>query len=355
MSAIGSAGPRNVAEISRITHVHPETVRYKIKRRFGRLGFKFHAEVDFEKLGLSVHWGTMKFSKDYHPVATRILRSLNEVGYLTGFSKIVPQGYFATEFVLPEGATHECVNLLSRLRERRILSDFSLDEVVASRHKTMDARFFNFGSGRWEIEWDKIKSLAFTPLTQQKKKTSAIFDYQDLLIIKELQLDARQHLTSIAKKLKLHQKALEYHYRMHVQGRKLIPSYRIRWTQDTTKKLVHSVATTRWTFQGLTESEFTKVQSTVNKIPFLWSENLLQNGSYIATMYVPSSDIIQVSNYLDDGVSDMGAKMEMGFVRPSDSTSFTIPYYMYHKGQWKFEVEEAESTLRKTSSVSIQK
>lgn len=340
-----------MAEISRLTGAHPETVRYKIKRRFGRLGFRFHAEVDFAKLGLSLNVGTLNFTKPYYDSATRVLRTLNETGFLTFFAKVVPQGQFIAEFTLPKGTSDQYEDLLTRLRDRGVLSSFSLDEVVASKHKTMDARFFNFSSGRWEVEWDKVEALAPTPLVPEKERTAVDFDHQDLLIIKELQIDARQHLTGIARKLRLHQKALEYHYRTHVQGRRLIPSYRIRWAQDITKKLVHSVATTRMTFRNLTRLEYNQVQSAVSKIPFLWAESVLQDGAYVATMYVPLSDILQVSNYINDSISDLSSKMEMGFIRAADSTSFTIPYNMFHKGKWRFSTDEIETSLRRTCRI----
>jgi len=94
IAAIGAAGPRNVAQISRMTHAHQETIRYKVKKRFGRLGFRFHAEVDFEKLGLTLHWATLDFTKEYYGMAPQILRALNQVGYLTYFAKLVPQGTY---------------------------------------------------------------------------------------------------------------------------------------------------------------------------------------------------------------------------------------------------------------------
>ena len=355
VSAIASAGPRNVAEVSRITRVHAETVRYKINKRFGRLGFRFHAEVDIGKLGLVLHQGVLNFARGYGTISQQVLRALNEVGYLTYFAKVLPQGHFVAYFMLPDGKTSEYEAFLTRLRERGILAGFSVNEVVASRHKTMDSRFFNFKSGIWEIPWSEVSSLAPAPLLSEKRRGPVEFDYQDLLTIKELQVDARQHLTSIAKKLKLNQKVLEYHYRTHVQGRGLVPSYRIRWAQDITKKLVHSVATTRLTFRGLSHAEYSRAQTAVSKIPFLWAEERLQDGTYIATMYIPLTEVIHVLNYINETVPEVGEGVEMSFVNPSCVASFTIPYNMYHNGRWRFNAENMEEELLKTSATPVQK
>ncbi len=355
ITAIGAAGPRNVAQISRMTHAHQETIRYKVKKRFGRLGFKFHAEVDFEKLGLSLHWATFDFSKDYYGMAAQILKALNQVGYLTYFAKIVPQGNYIALFALPENTSDQYKAFLAGLAQKGILNAFTLDEVLVSRHKVMDPRFFNFRSGRWEIEWEKVVQQPQIPLPRDNKAHAEDFDHYDLLVIKELQKDSLQHLTGIAKKLKVHQKTLEYHYRTHVQKWKLIPSYTIRWTQDTTKRLAHSVATTTMTFRNLSRLEFAEVQAAVSKIPFLWSEDLLQDGTYIATMYVPVNDMINTSSYISRALPNLSSKVEVGFVEPANATSFTIPHNMYQDGIWKFDPKHLESSLRKESVISLKK
>jgi DNA-binding Lrp family transcriptional regulator len=355
ISAIGTAGPRNIAQISRMTHAHQETIRYKIKKRFGRLGFKFHAEVDFVKLGLSLHWGTLNFSKAYYDMAPQVLRALNQVGYLTYFAKVIPQGNYVALFALPQNTTEQYQKFLSGLEAKGILGGFSLDRVLVSRHKAMDARFFNFRSGRWEIEWTKIALQTPTPLPPIKGSRPEEFDYYDLLVIKELQRDSFQHLTEIARRLKIHQKTLEYHYRTHVQKWKLVPSYRVRWTQDTTKKLVHSVATTLLTFERLTKPELTRVQAAVSKIPFLWVEDLLQDGTYIATLHVPVTDMINVNSYINNAISDLSSKVSIGLVKPADATSFTIPYNMFKDDRWKFDVRQMENALREESVIPLKK
>ena len=355
IKAIGVAGPRNVAEISRMTGAHQETIRYKIKKRFGRLGFRFHAEVDFDKIGLGLHWAALDFTKGHYSLAPQILRALNQVGYLTYYASIVPQGNYVALFALPENTADQCNEFLSALVQKGILNAFTLDEILVSRHKVMDPHFFNFRSGRWEIEWDKVAGLAPTPLPLSKKPHAEDFDYYDLLVIKELQMDSLQHLTGIAKKLKVHQKTLEYHYRTHVQRWKLVPSYTIRWTQDTTKKLTHSVATTVITFRGLSRLEYTEVQAAISKIPFLWSEDLLQDGTYIAVLHIPVTDMIKATSYINGALPNLSSKVTVGFVEPTNATSFTIPYYMYQDDRWKFDLRQMESSLRKESVVSLKK
>ena len=290
IAAIGKAGPRNVAQISRITGAHQETIRYKLKKRFGRLGFRFHAEVDLAKLGLTPHWASLNFSKAYYTMAAQILTALNRVGYLTYYGKLIPQGNHVAIFALPKNTADEQREYLSDLAREGILDSFTLEESLVSRHKPMDPRFFNFRSGGWEIPWNEVAAQNPSPLPAASKPHTEDFDYYDLLIIKELQKDSLQHLTGSARKVRVHQKTLEYHYRTHVQRWKLVPSYRIRWAQDITKRLIHSTATTWLSFHNATKNELAEVQGAVSKIPFLWSEDLLEGGTYTATMYTPLTD-----------------------------------------------------------------
>ena len=355
IAAIGKAGPRNVAQISRMTGAHQETIRYKIKKRFGRLGFKFHAEVDFEKLGLNLHWGLLNFSDAHYAMATQILGALNQVGYLTYYGKLIPHGSYAALFALPRGKTEEYRGFLDRLVAKGILSSYSFDPIAVTRHRPMDPHFFNFRSGRWEIEWSKVNEQAPMPLPSITRLRQEDFDYYDLLIIKELQKDSLQHLTGIARKLKVHQKTLEYHYRTHVQKWKLVSSYRIRWVQDITKRPVHSTATTWLKFDSLTKRELAEVQSVVSKIPFLWSEDLLEDGTYIAILYTPLTDLLAVCSYINGAVPHLASKLSMSFIKFADSALFTVPYNMYRDGAWRFNPRQMENALQKDSIAPLQK
>jgi DNA-binding Lrp family transcriptional regulator len=355
VAAIGLAGPRNVAQISRMTHAHQETIRYKVKKRFGRLGFKFHAEVDYDRLGLSLHWATLNFSKAYYGMAPQILRTMNQVGYLTYYAKLVPQGNHIALFALPENTAGQYREFLSDLGSKGILDGHTLDGVLASRHKAMDPRFFNFRAGRWEIEWNELAELPPSPLPRKSEKHPEDFDYYDLLIIKELQKDSLQHLTGVAKKLKVHQKTLEYHYRTHVQKWKLIPSYRIRWSQDTAKRPIHSTVMVHLSFSNLTKTEFSEVQAAISKVPLLWMEYEMENGTYIAMLYVPVTDLMSVSSYINDAVPNLASKLNMSLVKYAEANAFTIPYHMFQDGAWKSNLREMEKALQKESTVRAQK
>ena len=355
VSAIGSVGPRNVAQIARMTGAHQETIRYKIKQQFVSKGFRFQADVDYGKLGLGLHWAKFVVSPAHYGSTTKFFRSLNEFAYLIHFSKILPQGYFTALFALPEGATAGFAQFLERLKRRKIISDFSLDRVSAQRHKSMDPRFFNFRRDRWEVDWNRVKTLSALPLTADVRRTEVLADEADLLVIKELQKDARQHIVGIGRKLKLKPKTLEYHYRVHVVDGGLIPSYRVRWMKDTDQPLSRTTATIRAIFRGLDGDQYRLVQAAMNRLPYLWVEDLLESGTYIVALAVPLEDLAPTMAYINREIPSIGDHVEIGYLSIEDSYNYTIPYQMFSRGEWQFNVKKMESAVLKRLSAGVAK
>jgi DNA-binding Lrp family transcriptional regulator len=338
-----------------MTGAHQETIRYKIKKRFANRGFRFQAEVNFSKLGLTLHWGTFEVSPIFYKSAPGLFRALNRAGYLIHYSKILPQGHYVALFALPAGKGPEYLNLLEALRQRRIIASYQFNEVLVEQHKPMDPSFYNFQSDRWEVDWQKVRNLPGIQLGAVRAQPKQEADEIDMLIIKELQQDALQHVVGIAKKVKVHEKTMEYHYRTHIVKKGLIPRYRVRWMRDVMKTLAHSTAYTRLTFRELNPQELKRVQKTVSKIPFLWAEHLLKDGTYIATLSIPMVDFVETGSFLNDELQFLGPKVEFGYMKAGDSSNFTIPYDMFVDGEWKFDVKRVESTVLKELSAGSEK
>jgi DNA-binding Lrp family transcriptional regulator len=356
IGAIGAVGPRNVAQLSRMTRAHQETIRYKIKKRFAGRGFRFQAEVDYGKLGLRLHWATIEVSPVYYASAPKFFNALNRGAYLIHFSKILPSGHFVALFALPVGRGTEFLQFLENLKARKIIVDFRLDEVVAQRHKAMDVNYFDFQASRWEVDWQKVRASPESPLpfdkaTQQRQ----LADEFDMQIIKELEINALQHTTGIARKLRAKEKTLEYHYRTHVSNEGLIPRYRVRWMRDRSKTVAHSLMVVRMTFMGLEEKSYRKVQGVISKIPYLWVEDRLRDGTYIATLAVPVADAMDMMGYVNDELQFLGPRAETGFMRVGDSYNYTIPYHMFSDGEWKFQPKAMERVVLRELSRGLKK
>ncbi len=355
VAAISSVGPRNVAQIARLTGAHQETIRYKVKKQFAERGFRFQAEVDYRKLGLQLQWATIRISPPYHASASRFFDALNKTAYLVHYSKFLPEGSFVSLFAPPAGRGYELGTLLEALRRKKVIEDFQLDAVVVERHKPMDVRNFDFQKARWEVDWQRVKRSEGLPLPDDPVEAVGVADGIDLRIIKELQIDELQHTVGIARKLRINEKTLEYHYRNHVRGKRLVPRYRVRWMRDFTSAVTHPALVVVMKFSIHEEKLFRQVQSVVNSIPFLWTEYKLKNGEYVAMLGVPLTELMEMMAFMDEVLPLSKAKPDVGYMKVGESFNYTIPYARFSESGWDFDARTAKEAVLKELSRNVQR
>ena len=341
--SIQDVGPRNIALLSRRTGAHPETIRYKVKKQFKKLGIRIHAEADYRKMGLVPIWADLSFSPKFGGSTEGVFLALNRHAALVYYGKLLPQGTYTCMFAVPEGKRSQHEELLSHLKRTGVLKSFTSNEAIANRINRMDPRFFNFRSGGWEIDWQRVRAGTGFPLKVGGRSAPARVDLYDLLLVKELQKDSLQHLVSIAKKVKVHAKTLEYHYRAHVQEHGLISSYYLRWAHDVERSITRSVLVTKLTFRDL-GPDFGRVQRVVSKIPFLWAEYVLKDGTYVAFLYTPMREAATTLEYLSSEVPDLYDRVQMSYLTKKEANFFTVPYEMFSDG-WNYDLKKAESAV----------
>lgn len=345
VQAIQKVGPKNVSLLSRMTGAHAETIRYKVKRQFRTLGFRIDADIDHEKLGLLDHWAELSFARKYRPIAKEILSALSESAYLTYYGKVVPSGDYLCVFAGPTGSTDDLRSLLDELRATGILHDFAIDRAVFSRNDPMMPAHFDFRAGRWDVDWAKVRLSPPRPLPVRREQRPSDVDEYDLMLMRELQADALRHVVGIARKLRVHQKTLEYHYRAHVQKQKLIASYHMRWVGEPDGKDSPAVLLTALRFKDLGE-ELQRVQNAVSKIPFLWRESLTEGGEYIALLVTPIREAVNVLSFVSEQAPNLHEKVELGYISAADSTIFGVPSHLYKNG-WAFDARAAKTKIAK--------
>lgn len=344
VDAIQKVGPKNISLLSRVTGAHAETIRYKVKRQFPTLGLQLRAGPDYRKLGLSEYCGIMKFSPKGERSAQSILVALSREAYLLSFGRVVPQGQYAVHFAAPEPSVPALRAVLQYLVESGALEEFEISEVASGRLSPMNPRYFNFQSDSWEVDWSKIRSEPSRPLPVVDEPPVSV-DKLDLLLVKETEDDPLQHIVSIARKLKVHQKTLEYHYRAHVLKQRLVPGFAVRWTPGPEGSEAGPVMLARLMFSGL-GGRYEEVQRAVGKLPFVLSEYAFRDGRYLANLCTPVNDAVMVYSYLDSELGDLSDRVEIGYVKRSEQRSFSLPAHMFDQ-TWKLDAEAAKLKLSK--------
>ncbi|MDG6933827.1 MAG: hypothetical protein JRN68_03945 [Nitrososphaerota archaeon] len=331
IEAIKQIGPRNMSKVSSMTNIPVETVRYKLKRQLPKMGFSIHAQPSYGKLGLSVYWATLRFARQDTQLSARVLNYLGEKGYLVYYSRELPNGRYSANFALPSGTLNECTSNLDYLVKNKILSDYQLDEVTHVQYHSLNPRYFNFRSKRWEVDWSNVK--AEEPSQSRIKATQIVsFDKYDLLLLKEFQADALQHTTDIARRSKAATPVLGYHYRTHLQKYGLVDTYMVRWMPEAAKKKVGQTATTvRIRIADVKQKELQQVHNGFIRLPFSWTEHFTNRNMFIATLVVPVDEMINIFDYLNGELPQLVDKIDTSFVKSQDVAQFTVPYDMFER------------------------
>ena len=212
---ISEIGP-DIPEISRRLGQFKESVRYRYKEKILGKGFAVQAMVDHEKLGLQRFVAIVEFAPEYRSYAESILAALNELSYVVFFAQTLPEGSFVMQASVPLELAGEFEDFVSSLGRMGLFRIAALSKFNWFRNVPMKSEFYDFDSGLWDFDWSESshqsKDAAYVPSTKGK------FDQTDLLLMKELQIDANQSLVEIAAKLRINYKVLAWHHTMHVLG-----------------------------------------------------------------------------------------------------------------------------------------
>jgi len=335
-------GP-DVPEISRRLGQFKESVRYRYNEKILGRGFAVQAAVDHERIGLRRLVTVLDFAKEFEPFAPAILEAMNDLCYLTSYSKTLPEGHYIVNLSAPTQFVDEIRRFFMRMRDRGMFSRLEILDFEWFRRIPMRAELYDFDTGIWDFDFSEgrmgeFNSASFVPSAPTK------FDYMDLLIVKELQKDANKSLKEISQSLEFDYKKLVWHYNTHVLGRGLIRGYSVNWMGTKYDTNIERALNRKHTYYALqllvrnvTGSEMMRIRQKIDSLPFLWSEAAGKN--YSAELTFPVDHIVEGLQYIAHTMEDFRERIEVYTVDQSAALSFTVPYALFDKEtkKWKFD------------------
>ena len=340
---ISEIGP-DIPEISRRLGQFKESVRYRYKEKVLEKGFGVQASLNHEKLGLRRVVLVMDLAPDYKTYAHAILSAMNELCYIVYFEKrMLTDDYLATASV-PAELVGAFVSFMAKLREKGVFR--SVESVPFDWFRTIPMRTecYDFDTGRWDFDWSsplKISDEAASLPSGQVK-----FDYVDLLILKELQIDATRSFVEIAAKLKMNYKMLDWHYKTHVLQRGLVSGYYLRWMGTNYSSELERALHRKHRYQhisllarGLLSAERMELMTKLHGVPFLWSE-MVGKSDYYAEFYFPTEHIAEALQFLTQSVSKIKERFSVMMMDQAEALSFTISYQLFDKENKKWTFNE---------------
>src|SRR5271157_893643 len=342
-------GP-DIPEIARRLGQFKESVRYRYKEKILNRGFAVQGAADHEKLGLKRMIVVVDFAPAYGQYAQAILAAMNELCYLVSFARTLPGGEYVVNLSVPADLTEEIERFFESLKEKGMFSRVEALEFDWLVLTPMKSQCYDFDTGRWEYDWTNPPAKANASAGRQPS-TSAKFDYVDLMVIKELQMDANKSLKEISDKLGMNYKKLAWHYSAHIKARNLLQGFSVNWMGTKYDYKIekalhrqHRYFALQLLVRDLNEYEMISLRQESNKVPFLWSEAIGKN--YSAEFFFPLDFVVEGIQWLSEMMAPIKERANLFTIDQTGSVAFTIPYMLYDQALKKWRLEPSDLAQR---------
>jgi DNA-binding Lrp family transcriptional regulator len=348
-------GP-NINEIARLTGQHPETVRYRYRKFLLEKGITIQAIPNYANLGFDRLVIIARLSPAFETKAKWVFGLLSDLCYLRSYTRVMLDGEFVFHVAVPSYLTDECAALYLALADMGLFNALEIMKFQDIRNPPMNSESYDFIRATWACDWNSLPSKKIRLPLLGKSKV-AKYDRIDLLILKELDIDAGRKLVEMAASLNLSLHALEFHYRDHVKARGLVKNYKLIW-QETRHGLEQGTAPRKERYMGLTiilkgatKEELGELMIMLNKTPFLWSE--AYGAAYCGELFLPSYAYPEFMSYLDGFAQRVRGKLRVLVMDPAQSLRFTISYALFDGSSKRWRLDSA-AVLKNFSLVTMQ-
>ena len=342
IEAVNRVGIQNISLLARMTGMPTETIRYTMKKRFPSMGLTVRTPVNYGSLGLERYFVTLKFSESAARSEEAIVKSLASNAFLTYRCRAPIEQRLLAYFSVPVAVVDEFRAFLEALVKENVLMDYTCERLDWSRHPELNSKYYDFGKGNWSIDWDEVrKSRDVPPVPDASEEPSASpeIDPTDLLIIKELEIDSWRNIAEIARKLKLNERTIRWHYRKHVAN--TAQSSFVNWSSVTPNDFSKAVGLVH-EFNDLSKDKLAKLRLIFNNFPFAWFEAGRKDGYYLVNSALPPESFMDSLRYLNERVSDVVQSWNTWTVDLATTTAYTVQYQNFDaKKGWFFKKEDA--------------
>jgi len=347
---IAQVGPR-INEVARRSQQYKESVRYRYRKFFLNKGMAIQATPNYPRLGFTRLIVFAKLAPEFESWAAAIFTSMSESCYLRSFTRTILEHEYIIHVAPPKQFKEECSAVFRRFHDAGLFTECRVLEFEEIRNPPMKAEFYNFPNETWKFQWPKPddEKPTFAHRTLEKVEK---YDRFDLLILKELEIDANRSLVQISGRVGVPAGTLQFHYLNHVEGRNLVRAYNMSWPGSRydfergiplTKKDRYVEVTIL--LEGGTKLENAELRALLNRIPFLWSEAI--EPHYCAEVFLPNDLYVGFLEYLEGFAGRVGKKMKVFVMHQDRALRFTISYKLFdtETKSWRFDQDSINSML----------
>lgn len=342
IEAVNRVGIQNISLLSRMTGMPIETIRYTMKKRFPKMGLRVETPPNHSALGLERYFVTLRLSGSAAKSEATILKALASDAFLTYRWEAPIERRILAFFSVPVSLVDEFRGFLDTLVGEDTLVDYTCERLEWSRHPELKSKYYDFGTGEWSIDWDKVKRNREAPPAWNEYEEPSIspeIDSTDMLIIKELELDSWRNIAEIARKLKLNERTVRWHYRKHVAG--AAQSSYVNWIPVTPNEYANAIGLAH-EFNNVSKESLSKLRLVFNNFPFSWFEAGRKDGYYQVNSALPAEYFMDALRFLSAELGEIVESWKSWTIDLSTAHGYTIPYQNFDdKNGWFFNKDVA--------------
>lgn len=224
-------GPRNLTPIAKHLQLPESTLRYRVRRMISNSYLFLHLNPYHTNMGLKKAVTFVDAASGHEEDLIDFLR----VNDFWVFLCRIHGSYegCAGVWTIPVESVERFESFLSKLQDSGVARNFEVIWSTCFQGIPVSTRWFSFEGGTWVFNWEEwikeVETIKGTlPHTLLEPDDWPIkVDYEDLLIIKELEIDGRASITDISKKVGIPLERAKYHFREHVLKRGLVEGYQV--------------------------------------------------------------------------------------------------------------------------------
>ena len=346
LSAMWKHGPRNLLEVSRRTRI-PFTSVY---HRVGKLETKTSSVVTLTPqvsgLGLmrvAVLLSANPGCEDKVTAALEIPKYWRRVDRCEGVFT-----HFSVQLVPVEFLKH-FKQYIKRLQELGLITKYSIMHTSEYVPNFPNFDYYNPANNEWTFQWGHW----LTALS--KKPTGAIEDpvsyniranKKDMLIVRELEKDARKSFAELAPLLGISLQGVKYHY-----DKKIVPAGIVKYFGFDVLPYPEALSAYHEILLNFKNSrEMNGFYSLMRELFFvLGVAKVLHQNALLVSTYIPQKEVPSLFTFLSemahDGHIESYSAIRLNFV-PRQAQ--TIPYELYDEETgWNFDLKKCKAELSK--------
>lgn len=342
VEALGTYGPRNLAEIARALGTNYNVIQYRINRMSTLFRLRTTTSVYHTNLGLKKAVVFANANPGYEDLLYDCLKVNSFYIYLTRYYGM-GEGCFAV-YTIPVDHCAEFAKFIEEIKRLGIAKDFLLYWSTCFHTINQTFQWFDYKLEQWIFPWDEWTKQVSSQSTNlpytltDPKSFSNKADELDLLIIQELEVDSTTSLSKIAEIWKTSPQRIKYHYENHVIGRGLIEKYQI--SVRPFDSAPQQPIMLWFIFRFSNSEKMAKFASSLLDKPFaLVLGKILNEDALVAQIYLPNTEFRRFAESLSQ-LCRSKLLQSYSYViqdrRKGKWSRETIPFEDFKEGKWVY-------------------